>query len=187
MCTYVPIVVDAPTEGGAWGGGQAPQRGVRRRPWSPADRDRPRRSRERRIQTGRLVRQRLGSRAGCVSWKAVNVTANSSAHPCQSPRLAPRQRAASRFLFAAPPCSLLYCAFPLAPRYCVAPFVRRRKGAVNRGVGDTARGAQQVINKNARDRQGGGASRAVTRTCRATRSFRRSKSVVRTPALSLSR
>ena len=187
MCTYVPIVVDAPTEGGAWGGGQAPQRGVRRRPWSPADRDRPRRSRERRIQTGRLVWQRLGSRAGCVSWKAVNVTANSSAHPCQSPRLAPRQRAASRFLFAAPPCSLLYCAFPLAPRYCVAPFVRRRKAAVNRGTGDTARGAQQVINKNARDRQGDGASRAVTRTCRATRSFRRPKSVVRTLALSLSR
>ena len=187
MCTYVPIVVDAPTEGGAWGGGQAPQRGVRRRPWSPADRDRPRRSRERRIQTGRLVRQRLGSMAGCVSWKAVNVTANFSAHPCQSPRLAPRQRAASRFLFAAPPCSLLYCAFPLAPRYCVAPFVRRRKAAVNRGTGDTARGAQQVVNKNACDRQGDGASRAVTRTCRATRSFRRPKSVVRTLALSLSR
>ena len=187
MCTYAQIVVDAPTEGGAWGGGQAPQRGVRRRPWSPADRDRPRRSRERRTQTGRLVWQRLGSRAGCVSWKAVNVTANSSAHPCQSPRFAPRQRAASRFLFAAPPCSLLYCAFPLAPRYCVAPFVRRRIGAANRGIGDTERGAQQVINKNARDRQGGGASRAVTRTCRATRSLRRSKSVVRTLALSLSR
>ena len=187
MCTYVPIVVDAPTEGGAWGGGQAPQRGVRRRPWSPADRDRPRRSRERRIQTGRLAWQRLGSRAGCVSWKAVNVTANSSAHPCQSPRFAPRQRAASRFLFAAPPRSLLYCAFPLAPRYCVAPFVRRRIGAANRGIGDTERGAQQVINKNARDGQGGGASRAVTRTCRATRSFRRPKSVVRTLALSVSR
>ena len=180
-------MVDAPTEGGAWGGGQAPQRGVRRRPWSPADRDRPRRSRERRIQTGRLVRQRLGSRAGCVSWKAVNVTANSSAHPCQSPRFAPRQRAASRFLFAAPPCSLLYWAFPLAPRYCVAPFVRRRKGAVNRGIGDTARGAQQVINKNARDRQGDGASRAVTRTCRAARSFRPLKSVGPTPILSLYR
>ena len=186
MCTYVPIVVDAPTEGGAWGGGQAPQRGVRRRPWSPADRDRPRRSRERRIQTGRLVQQRLGRGAGCVSWKAVDVTANSSAHPCQSPRIAPRQRAASRFLFAAPPCPLLYCAFPLVPRYCVAPFVRRRKGAVDRGIGDTAQGVQQVINKNVRNRQGDGASRAVARTCRATRSFRRPKSVVRTLALSLS-
>ena len=151
MCTYVPIVVDVPTDGGAQRGGEAPQSKVRRRPRSPAGRDRPRRSRERRILTGRLARQRLGARAGCVSWKAVNVTANSSAHPCQSPRLAPRQRAASRFLFAAPPCSLLYCAFPLAPRYCVAPFVRRRKAAVNRGTGDTARGAQQVSNKNARD------------------------------------
>ena len=195
MCTYVPIVVDAPTEGGAWGGGQAPQRGVRRRPWRPADRDRPRRPRERRIQTGRLVRQRLGSRAGCVSWKAVDVTANPSARPCPSPRLAPRQRASSRFLLVAPPRSLLYCAFPLAPLYYVAPVVRCRRGAASRGIEGATQGAQKVhdqrgaqsrarrnagINKNAHDQQGGGASRASTRTCRAARSFRPSGSVVRT-------
>ena len=187
MCTYAPIVVDVPTEGGAQGRGKAPQRGVRRRPRSTADRDRPRRSRERRIQTGRLVRRRLGIRTGCVSWRAVNVTANSSARPCPSPRLAPRQRASSRFLFVSPPRSLLYCALPLAPLYYVAPVVRRGKGAASRGIGDTTQGAQQVINKNVRDQQGGGASRAATRTCRAARSFRPSKSVVRTLALSLSR
>ena len=105
----------------------------------------------------------------------MEVTANSSACPRPSPRLAPRQRASSRFLFVAPPRSLPYCAFPLAPFYYVAPAVRRKKGAANRGIGDTTQGAQQVINKNARDRQGGGANRAVTRTCRATRSFRRPK------------
>ena len=187
MCTYAPIVVDAPTEGGAWGGGQAPQRGVRRRPWSPADRDRPRRSRERRIQTGRLVRQRLGARAGCVSWKAVEVTADSSARPCPSPRLAPRQRASSRFLFVAPPRSLLYRAFPVAPPYYVAPAVRRRRGAANGGIGDTTQGAQQVTNRNVRDQLGAGPSLAVTRTCRAARSSRLSKSVGQTPALSLFR
>ena len=103
MFTYAPKVVGAPTGSGAQGGGKAPQRGVRRLPRSPLDRDRPRRSRERRIQTGRHVRQRLGARAGCVSWKAVDVTANSSARPCPSPRLAPRRRASSRFLSVAPP------------------------------------------------------------------------------------
>ena len=186
MCTYAPIVVDVPTEGGAQGRGKAPQRGVRRLPRSPLDRDRPRRSRERRIQTGRLVRRRLGIRTGCVSWRAVNVTANSSTRPCPSPRLAPRQRASSRFLFVSPPRSLLYCALPLAPLYYVAPVVSRTEGAANRGIGDTTQGAQQVIKKSVRDQQGDGASRAVTRTCRATCSFRPSESVVQTLALSLS-
>ena len=184
MFTYAPKVVGAPTGSGAQGGGKAPQRGVRRLPRSPLDRDRPRRSRERRVQTGRHVRQRLGARAGCVSWKAVDVTANSSARPCPSPRLAPRRRASSRFLSVAPPRSLLYCAFPLAPLYYVAPVARRRQGAANRGIGDTTRGKQHVINKSARDQQGDGASRAGARTCRATRHFRPSKSVVQTPALS---
>ena len=187
VCTYVPKVVDVPTECGAQGGGEAPQRRVRRRPRIPADRDSPRSSRERRIQTGRLVRRRLETRAGCASWKAVEVTANSSACPRPSPRLAPRQRASSRFLFVAPRRSLLYCAFPLAPLYYVAPVVTRREGAADRGIGDTTQGAQQVTNRSVRDQQGDGASRAVTRTCRAARSFRPSKSVVSTLALSLSR
>ena len=143
MCTYVPKVVDVPTECGAQGGGEAPQRRVRRRPRIPADRDRPRSSRERRIQTGRLVRQRLGTRAGRVSWKAAEVTANSSARPRPSPSIAPRQRASSRFLFVAPPRSLLYCAFPLAPPYYAAPVVRRREGAADRGIGDATSDQQK--------------------------------------------
>ena len=171
MCTYVPIVVDVPTEGGAQGRGKAPQRGVRRHPRSPADRNRPRRSRERHIQTGRLVRQRPGARARCVSWESVNETANSPARPCASPRLAPRQSASSRFPFVSPPRPFLHCAFPFAPFFYVAPAVSRGKGAASRGIGDTSQGAQQVINKNVRDQLGDGASRAATRTCRPARSF----------------
>ena len=67
MCTYVPRVVGDPTDGGAQEGGKALQLAVRRRPRSHAERDRPRRSRTRRIPPGRLVRQRLDTRGGvCV-------------------------------------------------------------------------------------------------------------------------
>ena len=101
MCTYVPKVVEVATEGGAQGGGRALQLAVRKRPRSPAERDRPRHFRRWRIHAGRRVRQRLETRGGPVSWAAANVYVGSSDRPCPSPALAAHQRASARFLFVA--------------------------------------------------------------------------------------